>query len=163
MQKKQLNISYQVYQSKDELPAEWASLLQRATEATERSYAPYSNFNVGAAILLDNGEVVCGSNQENAAYPSGLCAERSACYYAGAAFPGARMLAIAVAARQDGKLTETPTYPCGACRQALVQYENRGGVPMTVIVGSATRIEVFDSVKDLLPFAFDNLDESVMI
>ncbi|MBO7488033.1 MAG: cytidine deaminase, partial [Bacteroidales bacterium] len=74
MQNKQLNISYQVYQSKDELPAEWKSLLQKAIDATGRAYAPYSNFKVGAAILLDNGEVVCGSNQENAAYPSGLCA-----------------------------------------------------------------------------------------
>jgi cytidine deaminase len=158
MQNKQLNISYQVYQSKDELPARWAALLQQAIDATERSYAPYSNFRVGAAILLDNGEVVCGSNQENAAFPSGLCAERSACFYAGAAYPGAKMLAIAVAARQDGELTETPTYPCGACRQALVQYESKGGVPMAVIVGSATRVEVFSSVKDLLPFVFDNLD-----
>ena len=158
MQNKQLNISYQVYQSKDELPARWAALLQQAIDATERSYAPYSNFRVGAAILLDNGEVVCGSNQENAAFPSGLCAERSACFYAGAAYPGAKMLAIAVAARQDGELTETPTYPCGACRQALVQYESKGGAPMAVIVGSATRVEVFSSVKDLLPFVFDNLD-----
>ncbi len=159
MQNKQLNISYQVYQSKDELPAEWKALLQKAIEATERAYAPYSNFKVGAAILLDNGEVVCGSNQENAAYPSGLCAERSACYYAGAAYPGARMLAIAVAACHEGGLTETPTYPCGACRQALVQYEEMGGAPMTVIVGSAGRVEVFASVKDLLPFYFDNLEE----
>lgn len=158
MENKQLNISYQVYRSKDELPAKWQSLLQQAIDATERSYAPYSNFRVGAAILLDNGEVVCGSNQENAAYPSGLCAERSACFYAGAAYPGAKMLAIAVAARQDGELTVTPTYPCGACRQALVQYESKGGVPMAVIVGSATRVEVFSSVKDLLPFVFDNLD-----
>ena len=158
MQNKQLNICYQVYQSGDELPAEWQSLLQKAVEATGSAYAPYSNFRVGAAILLDNGEVVCASNQENAAYPSGLCAERSACYYAGAAYPGAKMLAIAVAACHEGKLTETPTYPCGACRQALVEYEERGGVPMTVIVGSAGRVEVFNSVKDLLPFAFDNLD-----
>ncbi|MBO6067751.1 MAG: cytidine deaminase [Bacteroidales bacterium] len=158
MQNKQLNISYQVYQSKDELPAEWKSLLQKAIDATGRAYAPYSNFKVGAAILLDNGEVVCGSNQENAAYPSGLCAERSACYYAGATYPGARMLAIAVAACQDDRLTETPTYPCGACRQALVEYEELGGAPMTVIVGSAGRVEVFASVKDLLPFYFDNLE-----
>ena len=159
MQNKQLNISYKVYQSIDELPAEWLSLLQKAIEATERSYAPFSNFNVGAAILLDNGQVVCGSNQENAAFPSGLCAERSACYYAGATWPGAKMLAIAIAAKQDGKLTATPTYPCGACRQALVQYESKGGVPMKVIVGSAGRVEVFSSVKDLLPFVFDNLED----
>ena len=158
MQNRQLNISYQVYQSSDELPAEWRSLLQKAADAAGSAYAPYSNFRVGAAILLDNGEVVCGSNQENAAYPSGLCAERSACYYAGAAYPGAKMLAIAVAACHEGKLTETPTYPCGACRQALVEYEERGGVPMTVIVGSAGRVEVFGSVKALLPFCFDNLE-----
>ena len=158
MQNKQLNISYQVYQSMDELPAEWLSLLQKAVEATKRSYAPFSDFKVGAAILLDNGEVVCGSNQENAAYPSGLCAERTACFYAGSTWPGARMLAIAIAACQGGKLTATPTYPCGACRQALVQYESEGGVPMRVIVGSAGRVEVFDSVRDLLPFVFDNLE-----
>lgn len=158
MQNKQLLIDYDVYQSADDLPQQWASLLQHAIGATGRSYAPFSNFSVGAAILLDNGEVVCGSNQENAAFPSGLCAERTACFYAGANYPGAKMLAIAVAARLDGKLTETPTYPCGACRQALVQYENLGGVPMTVIIGSASRIEVFHSVSDLLPFVFDNLD-----
>ena len=161
MQNKQLNINYKVYGSMDELPAEWLSLLQKAIDATERSYAPFSNFNVGAAILLDNGEVVCGANQENAAFPSGLCAERSACYYAGAAWPGAKMLAIAIAAKQDGKLTEKPTYPCGACRQALVQYESRAGVPMTVIVGSAGRVEVFSSMRDLLPFVFDNLETAV--
>ena len=158
MQNKQLNISYQVYQSIDELPEDLSSLLQKAIEATERSYAPFSNFNVGAAILLDNGQVVCGSNQENAALPSGICAERSACFYAGATWPGAKMLAIAVAAKLDGKLTPTPTYPCGACRQALVQYESMGGVPLKVIVGSAGRVEVFASVRDLLPFVFDNLE-----
>ena len=158
MQNKQLLINYDVYQSAGDLPQEWSSLLQQAIGATSRSYSPFSNFSVGAAILLDNGETVCGSNQENAAFPSGLCAERTACYYAGSKYPGARMLAIAIAACQNGGLTLTPTYPCGACRQALVQYEKLGGGPMTVIVGSASRIEVFHSVSDLLPFVFDNLD-----
>jgi len=158
MQNGQLTISYRIYQSADELPVEWASLLSKAVEATERSYAPFSNFKVGAALLLDNGEVVCGANQENAAFPSGLCAERSACYYAGANYPGVSMKAIAIAARLGGELTETPTYPCGACRQALVQYEKIGGEPMVVILGSASRIEVFSSVSDLLPFVFDNLE-----
>ena len=150
---------YEEYASLEELSVEDRELAKAAIDAMRGSYAPYSGFNVGAAVRLESGHIVKGANQENAAYPSGLCAERSACYYAGATWPDAKMLAIAIAAKQDGKLTATPTYPCGACRQALVQYESKGGVPMTVIVGSAGRVEVFASVRDLLPFVFDNLDD----
>ena len=101
----------------DELDESDRRLVQLAREATFRSYAPYSKFRVGAAILLDNGETVTGANQENVAYPSGTCAERTACYYAHATYPDARFKAIAIAARDtDGNFVATPTAPCGACR-----------------------------------------------
>lgn len=110
----------------DELTAEEKKLVELAKRATYRSYAPYSKFSVGAAILLSNGEIVCGANQENAAYPSGTCAERTAAYYAHANNPDATFKMIAVAARgTDGNPLEKPISPCGACRQALLEYETR--------------------------------------
>ena len=113
-----------------ELDQREAELVRLAREATERSYAPYSHFRVGAAIALSNGETVVGSNQENVAFPSGTCAERSACYYAHARYPEAKFEAIAIAARGlDGEFTSEPTAPCGACRQALLEYEMLAGHP----------------------------------
>lgn len=130
-------------------------LVEEARLATYRSYSPYSHFNVGAAIVLDNGEIVTGSNQENVAYPSGTCAERTACYYAGARFPEAGFMTIAIAARgTDGKFTAEPCAPCGACRQALLQYELRAGHPVRVLLCGADRIYALPSVASLLPFAF---------
>ncbi len=141
--------------SYDELSPEMRRIVDLAVEATARSYAPYSHFRVGAAILLDNGEIVTGANQENVAFPSGTCAERSACYYAGATYPEARFEAIAVAARgTDGKLTAIPTAPCGACRQALLEYETRAGHDVTVLMAGASSVYIIPSVKALLPFDF---------
>ena len=139
----------------DELDESDRRLVQLAREATFRSYAPYSNFRVGAAILLDNGETVTGANQENVAYPSGTCAERTACYYAHATYPDARFKAIAIAARDtDGNFVATPTAPCGACRQALLEYEMLAGGDVRVILAGADEIYILPSVKSTLPFAF---------
>lgn len=130
-------------------------LVEMAREATYRSYSPYSHFRVGAAIALDNGEIVVGSNQENVAYPSGTCAERSACFYAGARYPDAKFLTIAIAARDtDGNFVEQPIAPCGACRQALLENELRAGHNVRVILTGKDRLYILPSVRSTLPFAF---------
>ena len=159
MEKKCINISYMEYASIDELEVTDKILLEKAIEATETSYAPYSTFNVGAAVYLSNGEIISASNQENAAYPSGLCAERTALFYAHAKFPEENVLSIAVVAKQNGVLTEGLTYPCGACRQVLHESQMRSGFPIKIIVGSASKVMILNSVNDLLPFAFDNLNQ----
>lgn len=157
MEKKCINISYTEYASIDELGTSDKLLLENAIAAADAAYAPYSSFHVGAAVQLSNGEIVSGSNQENAAYPSGLCAERTTLFYAHAKYPDAAVKSIALAAKQNGALTDRFTYPCGACRQVLHESQMRSGAPIRIIVGSATKVLVLDSVNDLLPFAFDNL------
>lgn len=139
----------------DELSAEDRRLVDMAREATYRSYVPYSHFHVGAVILLDNGEVVCGSNQENVAYPSGTCAERSACYYAGARYPESKFVKIVIAARgTDGEFVAEPVAPCGACRQALLEYELQAGRPVPVILCGKDSFRELPSVATTLPLAF---------
>lgn len=139
----------------DELTERERVLVDAARAATGGSYAPYSHFKVGAAILLDNGEVVCGANQENAAYPSGTCAERSACFWAGANFPGSKFEMIAIAAvGTDGEECAEPTAPCGACRQALLEYEKLAGHPVGVLLAGRDKIYCVPSVASLLPLAF---------
>lgn len=130
-------------------------LVDEARLATHRSYTPYSHFNVGAAILLSDGTIVTGANQENAAFPSGTCAERTACYYAGANHPDARFEVIAVAARgTDGLELDHPIPPCGACRQALLEYEKLAGHDVQVILTGRDEIYILPSVKALLPLSF---------
>jgi len=139
-------------------------LVEAAKEMTRTSYVPYSEFHVGAAILLADGTIVRGSNQENAAYPSGTCAERTACYQAGALHPGVAFKKIAIAAWTDkGKkpgeayshyFQESPISPCGACRQALLEYEVLAGAPVEVILYGRERCYIFPSVASLLPFCF---------
>ncbi len=141
----------------DELSPADAVLVEQARQATFRSYAPYSRFRVGAAILLSNGDVITGANQENAAYPSGTCAERSACYYAHARYPEARFLKVAIAARgTDGEFVDEPAAPCGACRQALLEYETLAGAPVEILLAGRDKIYVLESVKSTLPLAFDS-------
>ena len=113
----------EVYEHLDELPEQIQALMNQAREARTNSYSPYSKFSVGAALLLDNGEVVTGSNQENASYPSGLCAERTAIYYAGAKYPHSKMKIMAIMAGSNIHPTTEPIPPCGACRQAIAEYE----------------------------------------
>ncbi len=157
MTDKEIRIAFREYDSIEQLEAGDIMLAKAAIEAMELSYAPYSKFNVGAAVRLDDGEIVKGANQENAAYPSGLCAERTAMFYAGASRPDKAMTGIAIAAGQDGKLTESPATPCGACRQVMAQYQLKGGQPMTVILVGASKIWKFNKVDDLLPLIFDSI------
>ena len=137
----------------EELCDEDRMLVDAAKEMTGTSYAPYSKFHVGAAILMEDGTVVRGSNQENVAYPSGTCAERTACYHASALHPGKAMKKIAIAAWTDGDFQSNPISPCGACRQALSEYENLYG-KIGVILYGKSKTYVLDSVGALLPFAF---------
>lgn len=139
----------------DELPQADRDLISAAREATLRAYAPYSHFSVGAAIALDNGRIVTGSNQENAASPSGTCAERTAAFWAHASFPDARFRTIAIAARgTDGEPTLAPISPCGACRQVLIEYEKLAGEPVRVLLDGAREVYILPSVAALLPLAF---------
>lgn len=138
-----------------ELDATERRLVDAARKAVDGSYAPYSNFHVGAAILLANGEIATGANQENVAYPSGTCAERSACFWAGANYPGVSFDMIAIAAvGTDGLPTPRPTAPCGACRQALLEYETLAGHNVPVLLAGAEEVYRLPSVKSLLPLAF---------
>ena len=129
-------------------------LVDAAKQATQGSYAPYSEFHVGAAALLADGAIVSGSNQENAAYPSGLCAERTTLFYANAAHPNQAIKALAVAAYTNGKFTNIPVPPCGACRQALLDAERRQGSPLRIIMAGAESATVVESAQTLLPFTF---------
>lgn len=157
MKRKNLVIEYEEYLGKEELSNEDSLLLERAAQAAEGAYAPYSNFHVGAALLLDNGEIITASNQENAAYPSGLCAERVAIFYAHAKYPKASIVSLAVTASVGGKQCETPTYPCGACRQVMAESEQRAGAPIRIIIGSEKVTHIVKSTMSFLPFVFDNL------
>lgn len=154
MQELELKSTIQVCQM-DELTPNEQHLLQLAIEATGRSYAPYSKFCVGAAVRLDNGIELAGSNQENAAYPSGLCAERTALFYAGAQYPDVPVRMLAIAARgTDGELTEEPTGPCGACRQVIIESETRAGSPIRILLYGKKYVYVIDGIRTLMPLTF---------
>jgi cytidine deaminase len=149
--------NFEVYNSVEELPQVIQSLMKTAVDARDKAYAPYSQFKVGAAIALNNNEVVTGSNQENASYPSGLCAERTAIYYSGAAFPKAQIQNIAISAKSMKHLVEAPVPPCGACRQALVEYEVKQETDIAVyFMGETGKVMKANSIKDLLPLIFEN-------
>ncbi len=149
--------------SLEELDAVDRRLVEMAKESTRTSLAIYSHFHVGAAVLMDNGEIVAGSNQENAAYPSGTCAERTAAFYASARYPGVPMKKIAVAAwTKDGRpegldwedyFQALPISPCGACRQSLLEYEHLYG-PIEVLLYGRDEIYILPSVASLLPLSF---------
>jgi cytidine deaminase len=139
----------------DELSAEDRQLVEQAIEATRRSYAPYSHFHVGAAVRLENGEIVIGCNQENAAYPSGLCAERTALFAAGALYPDVPVKVLAVAARgTDGEMTEEPTGPCGSCRQVIIESETRAKHPIRILLYGRRCVYIIDGIRQLMPLTF---------
>ena len=138
----------------DELTPTEQALVQKAIDATHNSYARYSNFHVGAACLLENGEVVIGANQENAAFPSGLCAERTAIFAAQANHPDQPITTLAIAARNVNGLLKSPISPCGACRQVVLEIEDRYQRPVRILLYGTEGIYVFESIKDLLPFSF---------
>ncbi|WP_264566581.1 cytidine deaminase [Flavobacterium sp. N3904] len=145
-----------VYDSIQELPTLVQDLMEKAIEVKRNAYAPYSKFRVGCAILLDNGAIVLGSNQENAAYPSGLCAERVAIFQAGSIYPEAHILKIAITASSDINLTDTPVPPCGSCRQSIAEYEIRQSSPIEIyFMGEIGQIYKSASLKNLLPFMFE--------
>ena len=157
MTNKEIKIAYTEYASIEELQPQDRLLAEAAVEAVALSYAPYSNFNVGAAVQFEDGEIVKGANQENAAYPSGLCAERTALFYASASRPDKAMTAIAIAAGQNGHICESPATPCGACRQVMAQYQTKSGMPMSVLLVGASKVWKFEKVDDLLPLIFDSI------
>ena len=140
----------------EELAEQERQLIEAAKLATERSYAPYSRFHVGAAALLADGTVVTGTNQENAAYPSGLCAERTALFYAGSSHPDTPVVALAIAAYTDGAFTPKPIAPCGACRQVMLEVENRHQRPIrTLLYGTEGVYIIEGGTRELLPLTFD--------
>jgi cytidine deaminase len=146
-----------VYENFDELPQDVQQLMERAFEVRDAAYAPYSSFKVGAALLLENDEVVIGSNQENASYPSGLCAERTAIFYAGARYPDVRIKRMALSARSLNHRTVTPIPPCGACRQSIAEYEVKQENPIEIFfMGESGKVVRSGSLKELLPLIFDN-------
>lgn len=140
-----------------EVPHDELPLVDAALKATEQTYAPYSKFHVGAAVLLADGTIVTGSNQENAAYPSGLCAERVALFHAGHQYPDIPVVALAIAAATDGKQVESIS-PCGACRQVLLETEQRYGRPVKVLLCGTSDVVVVQDAASLLPLSFGKKD-----
>lgn len=152
---KEITIKYRLLDSWQELPEGDRQLVEQAYMISRDAYAPYSQFRVGAAVLLDNGEVVLGSNQENIAFPSGLCAERVALFYTGANYPDRKVLKIAIVAEGDLLPENNVLSPCGSCRQVMLESEIRQSQPFEVILVSQTgQTMIFKSAVDLLPFAF---------
>jgi cytidine deaminase len=155
---KEINITtrFSAFENIEELPNDVQLLMQEAIAVRKNAYAPYSKFRVGVALLLDNGKIVLGSNQENAAYPSGLCAERVAIFQAGAIYPKAKIIKMAITAASDNNTTAAPIPPCGACRQSIAEYEFKQELPIAIyFMGEIGAIYKSDSLKNLLPFMFD--------
>lgn len=139
----------------DELTDQHKMLIEKAKEQVEKAYAPYSNFYVGAALELENGAVFAASNQENAAYPSGLCAERAAMFYANGQFPNTPVKTIAITAFTNGEFLKNPVTPCGACRQVLLESETRFDNDITVLLYGSEETYLIENVKQLLPLCFE--------
>ncbi|RCS27679.1 cytidine deaminase [Polaribacter sp. WD7] len=157
MHKIQVSTSVTIFNDISELQKEDLLLMNKAIEARKKAYAPYSKFNVGAAILLENGEIVLGNNQENAAYPSGMCAERVAIWNAGSHYPGVKIKKLAITASSELSKVDKPIGPCGACRQTLSEYEINQKTPFQVIfMGEVGEIVKTESLLSLLPFSFDS-------
>lgn len=151
-----IKTTFTVFENTGELPSDVRDLMAQAVGIRKTAYAPYSKFRVGAALLLDNGKIVLGSNQENAAYPSGLCAERTAIFYTGANYPEAKIVKMAITAASDSNPTTAPIPPCGACRQSIAEYEFKQDSPIEIyFMGETGSIYKSDSLKNLLPLTFD--------
>ena len=157
MEQKEIHITYSQFGSVEEMNAEDRELVSESIKAMGGAYAPYSHFHVGAAVRLSNGQIVRGANQENAAFPSGLCAERTAMFAASSKYPDKDMLSIAIAGGVHGGLGSTPASPCGACRQVMAQYQTKSGKPMSIIMVADGKILKFEKVDDLLPMIFNNI------
>jgi len=156
VEQRTFNTQFTLFENINDLPSEDFNLMQSARNAIANSYAPYSQFHVGAAILLANGKIVTGNNQENAAYPSGMCAERVAIWAASSQYPNEVVKKIAISVKSSIKMVEKPVSPCGACRQTLLEYEVKQKEPIEVFFTGEVGIVVkAHSLVDLLPFAFD--------
>ena len=153
MKEKELKIQYQIAEL-SELSETEQELVKKAMDATNHAYANYSHFYVGAACLLADGKMVIGANQENAAFPSGLCAERSAIFGAQSYYPELAITTLAIAARNENGFLKSPISPCGACRQVILEMEDRYQQPVRILLYGENGIFCFHSIKDLLPFSF---------
>ena len=157
--KESFTFNYQLFSNWTDLPEQEQHLVDKAYEAMENAYAPYSEFKVGACALMDDGSFILGNNQENAAFPSGICAERVALFYAGANFPNKKVLTLCIVAKGDLMPASQLLSPCGGCRQVMLESENRQKQPIRVIlVNQDGRTMVLDSVIQLLPFGFGRID-----
>ena len=157
MHTKKVSFDIEVYSNTSQLSKEDAHLLEMAIKAREKAYAPYSSFSVGAAVLLEDGTIVLGNNQENASYPAGLCAERVAIFYAGANYPHLSIKSIAVTAAAKAHEIVQPAGPCGSCRQAMAEYEQKQDTPISIIMGGDSgEIYKCSAIQDLLPLAFNS-------
>jgi cytidine deaminase len=156
MKKITITTDFGVFDTIQELPSDIQNLMQEAVTIRQKAYAPYSNFKVGTALLLDNGKIILGSNQENAAFPSGLCAERVAIFQAGAIYPETKILKMAISAASENSTTSAPIPPCGSCRQSIAEYEIKQNTPIEIyFMGEIGTIYKSDSLKNLLPLLFD--------
>lgn len=153
---KEFKIKFDVITSREELNEVEKNLFQKAFESREKAYAPYSDFLVGCAVLLENGEIIAGSNQENAAYPSGLCAERTTIFWSSANYPNLKIKKLFVIGAPKDALTSSPIPPCGACRQSILEYEAKQKENIEIYFASLDgEIYKTKSIRDLLPFSFD--------
>lgn len=155
MRKKEVSFVVYEYSSPKELSNKDRELVMAAREASDRAYSPYSGFSVGAAALLTNGEIITGNNQENVAYPSGLCAERVTLFYANSKFPNEAVVTLAITAKNKNGLVAQPVKPCGACRQVILETEERFGAPIKVILDGNDYLEVIENAAHLLPLSFN--------
>ncbi len=154
---RRISFDLMVYGSVQELEEHDRELMKEAVKARKKAYSPYSKFNVGAAVLLENGEIVTGNNQENASYPSGLCAERVAIFYASAKYPGIAINTIAISATSENFVVDKPAAPCGNCRQSISEYEIKQLRPISIIMSGETgEVLKCNSVADILPLAFNS-------
>jgi cytidine deaminase len=155
VKQKKISFQYTEFSAESELGSELKSIAKQARKIAKNAYSPYSKFNVGAAILLENGEVITGNNQENSAYPSGLCAERVALFYANAQYPKIPVKAIAIAAFNKEEETAFPVYPCGACRQVIIESQQRSGKPIQLLFIGKHHSHLIENASHLLPLEFD--------
>lgn len=157
MKKQKLSFELSIFDDLFELSEDDRALMTKAIGSRKNAYAPYSNFQVGAAVLLENGKVVIGSNQENACYPSGLCAERVAIFQAGALYPGVVVKTVAITATSINRVIDTPAAPCGNCRQAMSEYEFKQNEPIRLLLmGETGKVIQCNAISDILPLGFDS-------
>ena len=157
MKKISINSNFKIFDAIDDLPSHAIKLFKSAKKIRKTAYSKYSNFSVGVSVLMDNGEIICGNNQENAAYPSGMCAERTALFYANSKYPNYTIIALAIVAGSNSKINKTPIAPCGGCRQVISEFETKQNSAIELyFMGEEGKIVFTESIENLLPFRFDS-------